>query len=190
MIKRQPKGTPVGGQFAEGRKPNGVDLVGTDGPQYKVHLRDSDEFVESFETGGLVETRVLLDNSDFHSAVNVAFNEDEGSLLVELADGRIVSVEPGDVVITERLGPTADVTETAEARDYSREAIDEHKSAIFDAEQNVESTINSFDPDALFNSTTKELYDNMKIIVDSQKEIIFELEAKLRDAESVAKKYL
>ena len=27
MVKRQPKGTPVGGQFAEGRKPEGNDLT-------------------------------------------------------------------------------------------------------------------------------------------------------------------
>lgn len=27
MTKRQPKGTPVGGQFAEGRKPEGAELT-------------------------------------------------------------------------------------------------------------------------------------------------------------------
>ncbi len=30
MTKRQPKGTPVGGQFAQGRKPSGSDLVEID----------------------------------------------------------------------------------------------------------------------------------------------------------------
>lgn len=68
-------------------------------------------------------------------------------------------------------------------RDYSREAIDEHKATILDAEQNVESTIGSFAPEALFNSTTRELHENMETIVKSQKEIIFELESELRESD-------
>ena len=113
MTNRQPKGTPVGGQFSEGRKPDGSDLV---------------------------------DDRDI--AMRDYMNSQMGKQLP--------------------------------ARDYSREAIDAHKDAILDAEQNVESTIGSYAPDALFNSTTRELHDNMQTIVDNQKEIIYELESQLR----------
>jgi hypothetical protein len=193
--KRQPKGIETGGQFAPYVNPEStvvLDESGIEGPRYTVSLRDDDVAhgrvsVQSFQVGDLGEIEVPLTQSDFDSALNVAYNEDAETLLIELANGHIASVEPGDVSITE-ISPESTVSLSDESmngdlsvpRDYSREFIDENKAAILDAEQNVESTIGSYAPDALFNSTTRELHDNMTIIVDKQKEIIFELESKLR----------
>lgn len=72
-----------------------------DDPKYTVTVRDGQP-VKSWVTGGLVQSKVLLQQADFDSAADISYNEDSEELLVELENGTIVSVEPGDVSISEK----------------------------------------------------------------------------------------
>ena len=65
-------------------------------------------------------------------------------------------------------------------RDYSREAIAENQAVIYDAQENVDLILGRYESRETFlNSDARELVDSMTTIVDKQKEIIDELEAKL-----------
>ena len=77
MVKRQPKGTPVGGQFAQSRKPDGGDLIAPTGPStpstYGVVASleaDRDEAEREYETFAN-----KVENGDIEDVENASYSD-------------------------------------------------------------------------------------------------------------------
>lgn len=69
MTNRQPKGTPVGGQFAEGRKPEGADLAFVN-PDFSVRN-------EAENPMALIRDNVKVELEDIGEGLSGDYNEDD-----------------------------------------------------------------------------------------------------------------
>ena len=102
MTNRQPKGTPVGGQFAEGRKPDGGDLNAT-----------PDVVAVRYGLGPTIKGEVILRGGQLNEPDDLSINlntrdveaselvslDDDGWVTIRLADGRFVLIAGEDVAI-------------------------------------------------------------------------------------------
>lgn len=100
-MKRQPSGTPIGGQFAEDRRPNGGDLPVDTTPRYEIKVRnkvDGEGIWCYFDEDDMNEGE-WKDADEIEAAKYISSDDVNGAVTIELGAGYQIIVQSADLDI-------------------------------------------------------------------------------------------